>query len=142
MSGAAPVPAAVRGLAERFTHDAGLCERLSDTRRRLQEANDRLCSGLHPDGLAAVYREHPAVAAESRSEALEAEDALAAEQQVHWQIHRAHLDYQDAVEERRQARGRRRRAHSRAGRGPDGRRVERAAGPQREDQLARAQDER
>ena len=107
MSGAGPVPAAARGLAdrlaERFTHDAGLCERLNDAQRRLQQANDRLWSGLHPDGLAAVYGEHPAaVAAESRSEALEAEDPLAAVQQVHWQIHRAHLDYQDAAEERRQ----------------------------------------
>jgi hypothetical protein len=45
--------------------------------------------------------EHPA-AVESRSEALEAEDPLAAVQQVHWQIHRAHLDYQDAAEQRRQ----------------------------------------
>ena len=107
MIGAGPVPAAARGLAdrlaERFTHDAGLCERLNDAQRRLQQANDRLWSGLHPDGLAAVYGEHPAaVAAESRSEALEAEDPLAAVQQVHWQIHRAHLDYQDAAEERRQ----------------------------------------
>jgi hypothetical protein len=58
MSGAVPVPAVARGLAdrlaERFTHDTGLCELLNDAQRRLQEANDRLWSGLHPDGLAAV----------------------------------------------------------------------------------------
>jgi hypothetical protein len=76
---------------------------LNDAHRRLRDANDRLWSGLHPGGLAAAYGKHPAaVAVESRSEALEADDPLAAVQQVHWRIHRAHLDYQDATEQRRQ----------------------------------------
>ena len=69
-------------------------------------ANDRLWWGLHPDGLAAVYGEHPAVVdmafAENRSEVLGAPDPLAAVQQVHGSIRKAFIDYQSAAEERRQ----------------------------------------
>jgi hypothetical protein len=42
-----------------------------------------------------------AATAQSRSEALEADNPLAAAQQIHWQIHRTQLDYPDAVKERR-----------------------------------------
>jgi hypothetical protein len=93
-------------LARRFEQDAELVGRLNDAQRRLRDANERLWNGLHPDGLAAVYGEHPAAidaaAATSRSEVLEAEDPLAAVQQVHWTIHRAFVDYQTASEECRQ----------------------------------------
>ena len=62
--------------------------------------------GLHPDGLAAVYGEHPAAVniafAENRSEVLGAPDPLAAVQQVHWSIRKAFIDYQAAAEKRRQ----------------------------------------
>jgi len=64
-----------------------------------------LWSGLDPEELAAVHAEQSAAVAstdEGRSEALAAEDPFAAVQQIHRQIHRAQLDYQDAAEERRQ----------------------------------------
>lgn len=104
------VPDLARTLAGRldalFTHDATLARRLNDAQRRLQNANDRLWWGAHPDGLAAVYGEHPAAVdvafAEHRSEVLGAADRLAAIQQVRWQIHRAFIAYQTIAEERRQ----------------------------------------
>jgi hypothetical protein len=90
----------------RFARDAELARRLNDAHERLRRANDRLWWGLHPDGMATLYGEHPAAVevafAEHRSEALCAPDPLQAIQQAHWQIHRAHCDYQDAAEERRQ----------------------------------------
>lgn len=93
-------------LARRLAQDAELAQRLCDAQQRLAQANDRLWWGLHPDGLAAVYGEHPAAIdvafAENRSEVLRAPDPLAAAQQVHWSIHRAFIDYQTAAEERRQ----------------------------------------
>jgi hypothetical protein len=91
-------------VARAFAQDAELAERLNDAGRRLRDANERLWSGLHPDGLAAVYGEHPAAiqaAAESQSEVQQADDPLAALQQVHWTIHRAFIDYQAASEDRR-----------------------------------------
>jgi hypothetical protein len=104
------VPDLARKLAGRldalFTHDATLAQRLNDAQRRLQNANDRLWWGAHPDGLAAVYDEHPAAVdvafAEHRSEVLGAADPLTALQQVHWQIHGAFIAYQAVAEERRQ----------------------------------------
>ena len=93
-------------LAELFARDAQLAERLSDAQKRLRRANDRLWSGLHPDGLATVYGEDPAVTdvafAENRSEVLGGEDLLRTIQQVHWTIHRAATEYQAVAEERRQ----------------------------------------
>jgi hypothetical protein len=92
-------------LARRLAQDAELAQRLCDAQQRLAQANDRLWWGIHPDGLAAVYAEHPAAIdvafAENRSEVLGAPDPLAAVQQVHWSIHRAFIDYQTAAEERR-----------------------------------------
>ena len=93
-------------LARRFARDAELAMRLADAQARLMRANDRLWWGLHPDGLAAVYGEHPTVVdmafAENRSEVLGAPDPLAAIQQVHWTVREAFVDYQSAAEERRQ----------------------------------------
>ena len=105
------VPDLARKLAGRlgflFTRDATLAQRLNDAQRRLQNANDRLWWGAHPDGLAAVYGEHPAAVdvdvafGEHRSDLLGAADPLTAIQQVHWQIHRAFIGHQTVAEERR-----------------------------------------
>ncbi|MGB0096441.1 MAG: hypothetical protein WBP81_28375, partial [Solirubrobacteraceae bacterium] len=43
-----------------FAQDAALARRLNEAQQRLQGANDRRWWGLHPDGLATVYGEHPA----------------------------------------------------------------------------------
>ena len=105
-----PIPAAARAhvvaLERLFAQDAELAQRLNGAHGRLLRANDRLWSGLHPNGLAAVYGEHPAAVdvarAENRSEVLSAPDPLVRIQEVRWTIHRAHADYQAACEERRQ----------------------------------------
>jgi hypothetical protein len=93
-------------LEHRFAQDVELAQRLVDAQERLAQANDRMWRGLHPDGLAAVYAEHPAAievaVAENRSEVLGTPDPLAAVQQVHWQIRKAFVEYQTAAEERRQ----------------------------------------
>jgi hypothetical protein len=64
------------------------------------------CGGPSPHGLADIYGEDPAAVqvafAENRSEVLAAPDPLRAAQHVHWNIHRAFIDYQTAAEERRQ----------------------------------------
>jgi hypothetical protein len=92
-------------LALRFAQDAQLATRLNEAHQRLQRANERLWRGVHPDGMAAVYGEHPAAVEaavrENQSQALGARDPLQALQQAHWQIHRAHCDYQDVAEDRR-----------------------------------------
>jgi hypothetical protein len=60
---------------------------------------------MHPNGIAAVYGERPtagsAAFAKNRSEALGAPDPLQTVQQIHWQIHKAHCDYQRVAEDRR-----------------------------------------
>ena len=93
-------------LERRFARDAELATQLNDAQRRLRDANDRLWSGLHPDGIAAIYGEHPAAVeaatAHSRSQALDSPDALRAVQQVHWSIHKAFISYQSGAERRRQ----------------------------------------
>ena len=104
------VPEQARGLAAalevRFARDAELATELSDAQRRLQRANDRLLSGLHPDGIAMIYGEHPAAVevatAHNRSEILDEPDPLRSVQQVHWSIHQAFTIYQSAAERRRQ----------------------------------------
>ena len=104
ISGEIPVRACevAARLSEAFTAE----QLLADAQRRLGRANDELWWGLHPDGLATVYQEEPAVVdqafATNRSEVLGAPDPLATIQRVHWQIHRAFHDYQAAAEERRQ----------------------------------------
>ena len=93
-------------LEHRFSEDAELAKRLCDAQQRLERANDQLWSGIHPDGLAVVYGEHPAVVdmafAEHGSEVLGAPNPLAAVQQAHWRLRRAFSDYQAAAEQRRQ----------------------------------------
>jgi len=42
-------------LADAFAQDRGLVEQLTAAQHRLQAANDRLWSGLHPDALGLVY---------------------------------------------------------------------------------------
>ena len=42
-------------LADAFEQDRGLAEQLTAAQHRLQAANDRLWSGLHPDALGLVY---------------------------------------------------------------------------------------
>ena len=104
-----PAPDRARQLAAalelRFAQDAELARKLNDAHERLQHANDRLWCGLHPDGMAAVYGEHPAAVdaavAENRSEVLSAPDPLQAIQHVHWQIHQAHCDHEQVAEDRR-----------------------------------------
>jgi hypothetical protein len=92
-------------LALRFAQDAQLATRLNDAHQRLQRANERLWSGLHPDGIAAVYDEQPTAidvaSAQNRSKVLGAPNPLQAVQRIHWQIHRAHCDYQNVAEARR-----------------------------------------
>jgi hypothetical protein len=93
-------------LARQFARDAELATRLADAQTRLTRANDQLWWGLHPDGLAAVYGEHPAAVdvafAEHRSEVLSAPDPLAAIQRARWSIGGAFIAYQAAADERRQ----------------------------------------
>ena len=89
-----------------FAQDAAFARLLNAASKRLQSANDRLWWGLHPDGLATVYSEHPAAVdvafAEHRSEVLGAPNPLTAIQRVHWSIAGALTVYQTAAEERRQ----------------------------------------
>jgi hypothetical protein len=89
-------------LALRFAQEAQLATRLNEAHQRLRHANERLWWGIHPDGMAAVYGEHPAAveaaSRENHSQALGARDPLQALQQAHWQIQRAHCDYQNVAE--------------------------------------------
>ena len=104
------IPEQTRQLAaklhHRFARDAELATQLNDAQRRLRDANDRLWSGLHPDGIAAIYGEHPAAVeaatAYNASHVLAAPDPVRAVQHVHWTIHKAFISYQDAAERRRQ----------------------------------------
>jgi hypothetical protein len=80
-------------LERQIGRDADIAKRLTCAQDRLMRANERPWWGLHPDGLAALYGEHPVVVdmafAENRSEVLGAPDPLAAVQQVHWSIRKA-----------------------------------------------------
>ena len=104
------VPEQARRLAAeldlRFACGAELATELNDAQRRLQRANDRVWSGVHPDGIAMIYGEHPAAlevaTARNHSQLLDSPDPLRAVQQVHWTIHKAGISYQDAAERRRQ----------------------------------------
>lgn len=110
------VPDRARGLARElrglFTRDRDLAIAQNTALQRLRDANDRLWSGVAPEGLAEIYGGHPgfeAVSLEaafhSRSEILESADPLAGVQEVHWEIHRAMIDYQNAAEDRRHLAG-------------------------------------
>ena len=105
-----PAPDRARRLAGelelRFAQDAKLARKLNDAHHRLLRANDRLWWGLHPDGMAAVYGEHPtaveAAFTRNRSKILGAPDPIREAQHVHWTIHHAFRDYQTAAERRHQ----------------------------------------
>ena len=113
------VPEAARALAaqleRQFGRDAELARRLADAQRRLARGNDRLWWGLHPDGLAAVYEEHPAPVdvafAANRSEVLGAANPLAAIQDAHRRIHSAFIRLPDRRRGAPSARRRGRRAN-------------------------------
>jgi hypothetical protein len=108
-------------LAALFERDSQIVRRLNDAQSRVQNANGRLWSGLHPDALALLYDDTNAVgiAADGRirseinavmidqlhdgADEQQLETAvLAVVQEIHRTIHRAFLDYQTASEERRQ----------------------------------------
>ncbi len=104
-------------LADAFETDRGLAEQLKAAQHRLQTANGRLWSGLHPDALGLMYDDTAAVGVDQGSSAI-AEgivDAVraggsAAEveasvlprlQEAHWAIHRAFSEHQRVGEDRR-----------------------------------------
>jgi hypothetical protein len=99
-------------LAGLFSRDRDLAIAQNDALQRLRDANDRLWSGLAPEGLGEIYGGHPEFEAvsldaafHSRSEVLESGDPLAGVQEVHWEIHRAMVGYQNAAEDRRHLAG-------------------------------------
>jgi hypothetical protein len=103
-------------LADAFESDRALAEQLTGAQHRVQAANDRLWSGLHPDVLGLVYDggvraggQGESQVAESVVDAVRA-GAAAAEvevsvlsdlQEVHWAIHRAFSEHQQLSEDRR-----------------------------------------
>ena len=100
------IPDRARGLAAGSTDDRTLATELNDAQRWLRRANDRLWSGLRPDGMAVLYGECATAvdvaAAQNRSEILSAPEPLREIQGVHWTINRAFGDCQAAAERRRQ----------------------------------------
>jgi hypothetical protein len=87
------VPADARELAARlsalFEKDSRIVARLNSAQRRLRHANDRLRPGVTPDAFGPIRDSSPVA-------------VLAALPEIHWQIHRAFCEYQQAYEERRQ----------------------------------------
>jgi len=68
-------------LADAFEADRGLAERLTAAQHRLQAANGRLWSGLHPDALGLVYDDPAAVGQGSSAVAEGVVDAMRADAQ-------------------------------------------------------------
>jgi hypothetical protein len=108
------VPAPARELAARlsvlFERDVEIAGRLNDAQHRLQQANERLFSGLAPDTFG-VLDDSAAmtaigtspIAALTRDGGPAADSALLdALHHVRWTIHRAFCRYKLACEERRQ----------------------------------------
>ena len=119
-----PVPDQARRLAgrlaEAFDQDQRLAVRQNEALDRHHEANDQLWSGLHPEALGLLYDDThaegiseqatirsrvTAAIADARNaggddQALET-TVLQVVQEVHWTIHRAVSDYQQASEDRR-----------------------------------------
>jgi hypothetical protein len=105
-------------LAETFEHDRQLAEQQNAAQHRLEAANAKLWSGLHPDALGLLYDDTAAVGAyegasviagqmlEALRSGLPAAEVEAAVlptlQEAHWTIHRAFGDYQRGCEDRRQ----------------------------------------
>jgi hypothetical protein len=103
-------------LADAFEQDRGLAEQLTGAQHRVQAANDRLWSGLHPDVLGVVYdgavrsggrgesqvAESVVDAVRAGTAAAEVEAAVLSDlQEVHWAIHRAFSEHQQLSEDRR-----------------------------------------
>lgn len=115
---AIPVEArqAAARLAELFDSDQQLAKRQNEALARLRAANDELWSGLHPDALGQLY-DNAGASAEQATSRITATIAdaraggadehgvetavLQAVQEIHWRIHRASHDYQEASEDRR-----------------------------------------
>lgn len=108
------VPAHARQLAAQlsalFERDIEIVKRLNDAQHRLQQANERLWSGLAPDAFGLLYDGAATAAIGTSPIAALIRDGgptahsqvLAALQTAHWTIHRAFCRYQFACEERRQ----------------------------------------
>ncbi len=106
-----------RPLAEAFDSDQRLAVRQNDALGRLRAGNEQLWSGLHPDALGLLNDDMSAVAIGAGSSVIaglasdsirfghsvaDAEAVLLPKlQEVHWTIHRAVWDYQQASEDRR-----------------------------------------
>jgi hypothetical protein len=101
-------------LADAFESDRALAEQLTGAQHRVQAANDRLWSGLHPDVLGLVYdggavgqgesqvAESVVDAVRAGAAAAEVEAAVLSDlQEVHWTIHRAFSEHQQLSEDRR-----------------------------------------
>jgi hypothetical protein len=103
-------------LADAFEQDRGLAEQLTAAQHRLQAANGRLWSGVHPDVLGLVYDDAARSGGQGESQVAESvvdavrAGAAAAEveaavlgdlQEVHWAIHRAFSEHQQLSEDRR-----------------------------------------
>ena len=108
------VPAQARQLAARlsalFDRDVEIVKRLNDAHQRLQQANERLSSGLAPDACGftldddntAAIGQSPIAALIRDGEPTATSQVIEALKQAHWQIHRAFCQYQSTSEERRQ----------------------------------------
>ncbi|MHB1567821.1 MAG: hypothetical protein ACYC0H_01335 [Solirubrobacteraceae bacterium] len=104
-------------LAEAFDSDQQLARRQNGALGRLRAGNEQLWSGLHPDALGLLNDDTSAEAIGSGASVIaglvsdsirfghsviEAESVLLPKlQEVHWTIHRAVCDYQQASEDRR-----------------------------------------
>lgn len=108
------VPTHARELAAQlsalFQRDVELVTRLGDAQHRLQDAGERLYSGLAPDAFGLTDDATAAAAIGTSPSATLTGDGgpapntamLDALQQLRWTIHRAFCAYQDASEQRRQ----------------------------------------
>ena len=110
----APCPSHARQLAAQlsalFDRDVEIVKRLNDAHHRLQQANERLWSGLAPDAFdptndntaAAAIGQSPIAALTRDGGPTATSHVLEALKQAHWQIHGGFCQYQSTSEERRQ----------------------------------------
>ncbi len=102
------VPAPARDVAGRlaamFERDRELVLALNDAQHRLRAANDRLTASLSAKALRAIHGpQRPDIGPSGpRPAVLEAQHPISALEKVADTIRRAFIDYQNAVEERRQ----------------------------------------
>lgn len=86
----------------RFEPDCELATQLDDAPKRLRRVKDRLCTGLHPDGIAPIYAEHPAAAQIAVAHSRSVPDPLRKTEEAHRTVPRALIDDQSAGERQRQ----------------------------------------